>query len=290
MRDFIIATDTTSDLPKDFLENYNIPELNLYYAFGDEVYGKDKKLSDKDFYNRMRNGELPTTMAITPEEAIDTFTKYAKDGKDILYIAFSSALSSTYNNACIAANEVMEAYPETKIIVVDSLSASLGEGLMVYRACQLRNEGRSIDEVAEYLNEHATNFVHLFTVDDLHHLHRGGRVSKATAVIGTLASIKPILHVDDNGKLVSLSKTRGRKKSISELFDLMKKLIGKYEYETDKVFISHGDCLEEAEFLADMIRQEYPHFEIMINYVSPTIGAHAGPGVIALFFMGDSRK
>lgn len=288
MRQFVISTDTTSDLPSSYIKERDIDVHSLYYSFGETVYCAANPLTEKEFYQRMRDGAMPNTMATNPEESAALFRKRAKDGVDILHIAFSSALSSSYNNACIAANEVMEEYPDCKIIVIDSLSASLGEGLMIYRAFQLKDEGKSIDEVAEYINNHILNFVHLFTVDDLHHLHRGGRVSKATAIIGTLASIKPVLHVDNAGKLVSIGKVRGRKKALTDLVDRMETLIGSYRHETDKVFISHGDCIEDAEYVAAKVKERFD-MDVVINYVCPTIGAHSGPGTIALFFMGDER-
>lgn len=288
MRDFIITTDNTADLPDSFLAVHNIKPAYLPYSFGDKIYNSDSSLSIQDFYNKMRGGEMPTTMALNPDDAKDFFNSYIQKGLDILYICFSSGLSSTYNNACIAAKEIMDENPDSRIIVIDSLAASLGEGLMVYRAYQLKEAGLSIDETASYLNEHAKNFVHLFTVDDLNHLHRGGRVSKATAIVGTLAGIKPILHVDDEGHLIAIGKTRGRKKSILELLDRMETLIGSYKDETDKVFISHGDCLEDAQFLADKIKERFGK-EVIINYICPTIGTHSGPGTLALFFMGEHR-
>lgn len=289
MRNYVISTDTTADLINDYIKSNDIDIHSLFYSFQDEVYGNDKVLSEKEFYNRMRNGEMPTTQATNPDDSARLFRERAKNGYDILHIAFSSALSSSYQNACIAADEIMEEYPECKIIVVDSLSASLGEGLMVYRAFQLKNEGKSIDEVAEYLKSHITNFAHFFTVDDLFHLHRGGRVSKATAIIGSLAGIKPVLHVDDEGRLVALSKVRGRKKSLLALVDKIGELSGPFVDETDTIFISHGDCLEDAQFVADKIREKYDK-KIVINYVCPTIGAHSGPGTVALFFMATARK
>lgn len=288
MKEYIISTDNTADLPSEYIKANNIDVHTLFYAFGDEIYNASNSLTEKEFYGRMRNGEMPTTMAINPEDAATIFRKSAAAGYDILHIAFSSGLSSSYNNVCIAANEVMKEYPDTKIIVIDSLSASLGEGLMVYRAVQLKNEGKSITEVADYIKTHALNFVHLFTVDDLFHLHRGGRVSKATAIIGSIAGIKPILHVDDDGKLVAISKVRGRKKSLLDLVDRMETLIGTYKNETDKVFISHGDCIEDAQFVADKVKERFG-MDVVINYVCPTIGAHSGPGTIALFFMGENR-
>lgn len=288
MRNYIISTDNTADLPMEYIKANNIDVLTLFYAFGDEIYNAENTLSESEFYGRMRNGEMPTTMAINPEDAASVFRKRAAEGTDILHIAFSSGLSSSYNNVCIAADEVMEEYPDIKITVIDSLAASMGEGLMVYRAVQLKNEGKSMEEVTEYIKAHALNFVHLFTVDDLFHLHRGGRVSKATAILGSIASIKPILHVDDEGKLIAIGKIRGRKKSLLDLVERMEKIIGSYKNETDKVFISHGDCLEDAQFVADKVKERFG-MDVVINYVCPTIGAHSGPGTIALFFMGENR-
>ncbi len=288
MRPFVISTDTTADLPAEYIKEHNIDIHALYYAFDDEVHDANNPLSEKDFYNRMRDGSMPTTMASNPEDSANLFRKHAQAGYDVLHIAFSSGLSSSYNNTCIAANEVMEEFPDCKIMVVDSLAASLGEGLMVYRAFQLKDEGKSMDEIVDYLNTHLQNFVHLFTVDDLFHLHRGGRVSKATAIIGTIAGIKPVLHVDEYGKLINIAKVRGRKKALNDLVDRMEELIGSYKDETDKVFISHGDCIEDAEFVAAKVKERFGK-EVIINYVCPTIGAHSGPGTIALFFMGEKR-
>ena len=182
MRKYLISTDTTADLPEDFVRENSIDVHTLFYAFGEQIYGPDNSMPVKEFYDRMRNGEMPTTMACNPEDVSKIFKKRVEEGYDILHIAFSSALSSSYNNCCMAASEVMEEHPEAKIIVIDSLAASMGEGLIVYRAVQLKNEGKSIDEVAAYINEHRCNFVHYFTVDDLNHLYRGGRVSKTTAL------------------------------------------------------------------------------------------------------------
>lgn len=288
MRKYLISTDTTADLPEDFVRENSIDVHTLFYAFGEQIYGPDNSMPVKEFYDRMRNGEMPTTMACNPEDVSKIFKKRVEEGYDILHIAFSSALSSSYNNCYIAASEVMEEHPEAKIIVIDSLAASMGEGLIVYRAVQLKNEGKSIDEVAAYINEHRCNFVHYFTVDDLNHLYRGGRVSKTTAIIGTLAGIKPILHVNDLGQLIPVGKVRGRKKSLIALTDKIDELMDSYRDETDAIFIGHGDCLEDAQFVADRIKQKYSH-KIWINTICPTIGAHSGPGTLALFFMGKSR-
>lgn len=289
MRNFVISTDTTSDLPKTFIEENDIDIHSLYYAFGDDIYGNATVLSEKDFYAKMRGGELPTTTATNPESSAELFTKRVESGVDVLHIAFSSALSSTYSNTCLAAREVLANYPESRIVVIDSLSASMGEGLMVYHAIQLQKEGKSMDEIITYLTNHRENFCHYFTVDDLFHLYRGGRVSKAAAILGTLASVKPMLHVNSQGELIPLSKVHGRKKSLISLVDTMEKLMGSYRNENDVVFISHGDCIEDAEFVASLIKERFG-MEVWINYVCPTIGAHSGPGTIALFFIGERRK
>jgi len=288
MKDFVISTDTTSDLPESFIQKNDIDIHPLYYAFGDEIYGKDNILSEKEFYARMRNGALPTTMATNPEDSEVIFQKRVEQGLDVLHIAFSSALSSSFNNSALAANEVMEKNPGSKIIVIDSLSASMGEGLVVYRAIQLKNEGKSMDEIAQYISSHLQNFCHQFTVDDLNHLHRGGRVSKAAAVLGTLASIKPMLHVSSEGKLIPVGKVRGRKKSLIALVDRMEETIGSYRNETDIAFLSHGDCIEDAQFVADLVKERIG-IDVLINPICPTIGSHAGPGTVALFFMGETR-
>ena len=231
---------------------------------------------------------MPTTMACNPEEAANIFKKRASEGYDILHIAFSSALSSSYNNFCIAASEAMEEYPECKIIVIDSLSASMGEGLVVYRAMQLKNMGKTIDETADYISNHLQNFVQFFTVDDLNHLYRGGRVSKTTAVIGTLAGIKPILHVSEEGRLIPVGKVRGRKKSLNALVDKIDTYMGSYKNETDVVFLGHGDCPEDAQYVADKVKEKCG-LDVWINTICPTIGTHSGPGTVALFFMGEKR-
>ena len=188
---------------------------------------------------------------------ISIFEKRVNEGFDILHIAFSSALSSSYNNACIAANEVMEEHPGARIVVVDSLAASMGEGLIVYKAVEMKKSGKSMDEIIDFVNNHKLNVVHNFTVDDLNHLYRGGRVSKTTAIIGTLANIKPILHVDDEGRLINIGKVRGRKKSLIALVDRMEEHIGSYRDKNDVVFISHGDCLQDAQFVAGLVKERF---------------------------------
>ena len=266
--------------------------MDMCYMIGGESYGGDtgKELDYKKFYERMRSGEMPTTSQINPEEAKQHFERLLADGeRQILYIAFSSGLSGTYNSACIAAEQVMEEHPGCRIEVIDSLCASMGEGLFVHKAVQLRDAGVGFEKTAERLRELVPNMVHVFTVDDLNHLYRGGRVSKATAVIGTLAGIKPILHVDEEGHLIPISKTRGRKKSLLALVDLMEQKIGRKRWENDIIFISHGDAVEDAQFVADEVRRRFGIEKFLIGPIGPTIGTHSGPGTIALFFVGEER-
>ena len=297
MDKFIISTDTTCDLPLDYCQTNNIDIHALYYkinvdsqgAASEEgiVYGGDSQLEPKVFYSAMRSGSMPTTMASNPEDSKDIFRKRVKEGYDIIHIAFSSALSSSFQNASIAASEIKEEFPGSRITVIDTLAASMGEGLLVYKAISFMKDGHTYDETVNYIESIKLNISHQFTVDDLFHLHRGGRVSKATAIIGTLVGIKPLLHVDNEGRLISIGKTRGRRKSLSALVDKMTATMGSHN--NDTVMISHGDSLEDAEYVASLIREKTDIKDIIINYVCPTIGAHSGPGTIALFFEADKR-
>ncbi len=289
MSDFIIMSDTTCDLPDNYLSQYNIPILPLRYTLGDTTYGSELNMEYSEFYKRMRNGELPTTSACNPDDAETCFRRYLDQGKDILHISFSSALSSSYNTCAIVARDLSSEYPNNKIIVIDSKCASMGEGLYVDKAVKLRNDGFSIEDTAAWLEEHKLNFCHQFTVDDLHNLYRGGRVSKATAIVGTLINVKPILHVDDEGRLIPLSNVRGRKRSLTTLVDNMEKSMSTYNGDKSTVFIGHGDCIEDAEFVANLVKERFGITDIMINFISPTIGTHSGPGTLALFFMGTTR-
>lgn len=288
MKPYIISTDCMADLPADFIEAHHLSVHPLYYQIGDQTYNAlEGILSEAEFYAKMRNGEMPTTMASNPEYIEQSFSQNIAEGYDILHISFSSALSSSYNNTAVTAKAMIEQHPDTKIIVIDSLSASLGQGLLIYYACKKKEEGASIEELAEYIESIKLNICHQFTVDDLFHLHRGGRVSKATAIIGTIANIKPVLHVDNEGRLINISKIRGRKRSLITLVDNMEKVIEGYE--NPIVFISHGDCLEDALFVKQQIEERFGIHEFLINYVGSTIGAHSGPGTVALFFMGRER-
>lgn len=289
MKEFVITTDTTCDLPKDYVDKYNLRQVPLYYTFDNIVYGDKNDMEPKEFYNTMREGKMPTTMAANPDTAREIFLGLVKEGYDILHIAFSSALSGSCSVAQTVARDICEEIPGSRITVVDSLCASLGEGLLVHKALMMKEAGKSMDEVVQWLEDNKLNLCHIFTVDDLHHLRRGGRVSKTSAIIGTLINVKPILHVNNEGRLVPINNVRGRKKALITLVDHMEKRLSGYEDMNDIVFISHGDSREDAEYVASLIRERFGIENFLINYICPTIGSHSGPGTIALFFMGNSR-
>lgn len=289
MRDFIITTDTTTDLPDSFYQEHHIGKLPICYNINGTTYGDGREMDPKEFYNSMRGGLMPTTMQVNPETATAIFEGYLKQGLDILHICFSSGLSGSINSVTIAAEELHESYPDQRIVIIDSLAASLGEGLIVYKAVKLKEAGKSLDEIKDWLAKNVLHLCHYFTVDDLNHLYRGGRVSKATAVLGTMINVKPLLHVDNAGKLIPISKVRGRKRSLNALVDYMEKQMGSYKDQNDIVFISHGDALEDAEYVAKQIKDRFGMDNFLINVIGPTIGAHSGPGTIALFFMGEAR-
>lgn len=290
MNSYVITTDTTSDLPESFYEAHQIPVMSLSYVLEGETYIRGiRELKAEDFYAKMRNGSMPTTSQVNPEGAKAALEPILKDGKDILHIAFSSGLSGSCNSVRIAAEELMEEYPERKILIVDSLCASLGEGMLVYYALKRQEEGLTLDENYQWCEEHKLHVVHSFTVDDLFHLYRGGRVTKTTAIFGTMLNIKPVLHVDDEGHLIPLSKVRGRKKSLQALVDSMEELQGSYTGKNEIVFISHGDCIEDAEYVRSLVEKKFGIRTFLINHVGPVIGSHSGPGTVALFFLGDHR-
>lgn len=290
MKNFIITTDNNADLPDNYVESSGLSILSLSYMIDGETYDKEHELPYNVFYDKMRKGSMPTTSQINPDMAKEKFKKIIEEqDSDILHIAFSSGLSGSYNSTLVAAGELAEEYPEHKIVVIDSLSASLGQGLLVYKAVELKGQGKSMEEIEKWLEKNKLHLCHYFTVDDLNHLYRGGRVSRSAAFIGTVINIKPILHVDDEGHLIPIGKVRGRKRSLITLVDNMEKQMGSYRNQNDIVFISHGDCEDDAEYVASLIKERFGIDSFMINYVGPTIGAHSGPGTIALFFMGEKR-
>ena len=290
MRDFAILTDSCCDLTPELAKELDLIVLPLRLEMGGKTYRNELDGSDigfHDFYQRIRGGETATTSAISVGLFEEAMTALADAGKDILCLSFSSALSTTYQSAVIAAGEVAERRPETKILVVDSLSASLGQGLLVYLCAKERAKGKTLEEVHRFALETRSKVCHWFTVDDLNHLKRGGRISATAALFGTMLSIKPVLHVDDEGRLIPVSKSRGRKASLTALVDEMEKTAIDPAHQT--VFISHGDCLPDAEFVAGEVRRRFGTEDIRINFVGPVIGNHSGPGTLALFFLGTKR-
>lgn len=290
MNDFVITTDSNSDIPSEYIEKYNLTIIPQYYAFGDEVFGDERHLSPSEFYKKMREGALPTSMANNPAVIRQRFESLLEQGLDILHIAFSSNLSGSYNNVAVAAGELMEEYPGSRIQVIDSLTVSLGETLLLLRALDLKADGKSIDDITAVLEEEKLHGNVQFTVDDLHHLQRGGRVSKVAAVFGSMINIKPILYVNPEGKLVPLATVRGRKKSLSALVENMKATLEENYDKSRPVGIIHGDCIQDAEFAASQIREKLGFENIIINDVSPSIGTHAGPGALGLCYYGKVRS
>ena len=289
MNDYIIVTDNMSDLPDFYCQKHDLHLLYLSYMINDTVYNEENRQDEKEFYAMMRGGSMPVSSQVTPEQAVEAFEKFIRINPNIICIAFSSGLSGTFSSISVGAGQVMEQHPDCRITVIDSLCASLGQGLLVHKALQMRENGASYEEVVDWVEANKLHVVHNFTVDDLFHLHRGGRVSKATAILGSMMNIKPMLHVDDEGHLISVGKARGRRKAIAGLADAMEQQIGSWRDKNDIVFISHGDCLEDAQLLARMIQERFGIDSFLINYVGPTIGTHSGPGTLALFYMGDVR-
>ena len=287
MAAFQIVTDSGCDLPADLLEKLNLKLVPLTVLFRGENREDAVDDSIKELYAGLRAGEGATTSAVNPDRWSRVMEPILKEERDVLVFAFSSGLSTTYQSAVIAANELMEQYPQRKILVVDTLAASLGQGLLLWYACQKRDEGMSLEELHAWVEREKFHLCHWFTVDDLMYLKRGGRVNAATAIVGTMLQIKPVLHVDDEGHLINVAKTRGRKASIEALA----KKVGELGegFCNDTVFISHGDCREDAEILASILKEQYGVKEVYISYVGAVIGSHAGPGTIALFFMGKHR-
>ena len=289
MPDYVITTDSNSDVLPEFVKANQLTIIPQYYAFGDTVYGDELNMEPHDFYETMRNGKLPKSMANNPAVIREKFEQILKEGKNILHIAFSSALSGSCSTVIMISNELMEQYPDRKILVFDSLNASLGEGVSVYRAVELQKAGKDMEEVYDVLMEERDYVNVSFTVDDLNHLQRGGRVSKTTAVVGSLVNIKPILTVTASGELKADGTVRGRKKSLKTLVTRMEASLDLNSYGKDRmVAVIHGDCLEDARSVTDMVKS-LGFTNVIINDVSPSIGTHAGPGVVGLVFYGKQK-
>lgn len=287
MNEFVIVSDSTVDLPKEYLQSKQVPIISLSYIMDGDTYEEMDGLSHKEFFEKLRAGSLPTTSQINPEQAREALESFAKEGKDILYIGFSSGLSGSYNSVRMAAEDLKEEYPDINIITIDSLCACMGEGLLLYKALELKEHGMSMEEIAKWVEANKLHICHNVTVDDLNHLHRGGRISKTTAVVGSMIKIKPIIHMSDEGKLVVIGKERGRKKSLVSIVDRMEKQM--QGYDNDIVMITHGDCIEDAEFVKKQVEERFGIHNVMINGIGSVIGSHTGAGVVAVFFMGDKR-
>lgn len=284
---YTIYTDSACDISKEILDSWGVRYKSLSFRFDhlDKEFLNDD-MKTEEFYQLMREGHIAKTSAVNAQTFREGFEEELKAGKDVLYLGFSTGLSTTYNDGELAAKELREQYPERKILTVDTLAASAGEGLLVYLAVQKQKEGATIEEVARFVEDTRLHLCHWFTVEDLVYLKRGGRVSAAVALIGGMLQIKPVLHVDDEGHLISMSKVRGRKASLQALAQHYADSV------TDKtapVFISHGDCLEDAKTLGQMIRAAGGPEPMIITPVGPVIGAHSGPGTMALFFLGKER-
>ena len=282
-----IITDSCCDLPRNIKEQLQLTCIDITLMFRDRVWTDTSDEGLKTVYDGLRTGEVATTAAANPQDWASVIEPVLADGRDALVLAFSSGLSTTYQSAVIAAQELQEKYPERTVKVVDTLCASMGQGLLVWYACHQQQAGKSLEEVCAWCEDNKLNLCHWFTVDDLMFLKRGGRVSATTAVLGTMLNIKPILHVDDEGHLIKVSTARGRKASIDAL--AAKAAATALPGQNDTMFISHGDCQEEAEYLAKVLKEKHGVKEVIIGYIGGVIGSHSGPGTMALFFLGSKR-
>ncbi len=288
-RKFDIVTDSGCDMPKTYLEENNVACVKLGFTMNNVNYEGEsgEPIGEKEFYDKLRSGCMPTTYQVTAEIAKPYIEKSLQAGKDVLIITFSGALSGTAGSFKVAARELAQAYPKRKICVVDSLCASMGQGLLVYYAVKKADEGASIDEVAKYVEDLKLSICHHFTVDSLFHLKRGGRVSTTTAIIGSILKIKPIMHVNDEGKLVAINKAMGRKKSLKLLVDRVFECMDMQE--SDPIFISHGDCIEDVEYVKSLLAEKLPDTKVYVNYIGAVIGSHSGVGTVAIFHKGNKR-
>ena len=285
--DFQIITDSCCDFPTPMYGQLGLTFVPLTVEFRGNTFDDKNDDTLKDMYQGLRAGEVAKTSAVNPSRWSQAMEEALAAGKDVLVLAFSSGLSTTYQSAVIAAQELTEEYPDRKIQVIDTLCASMGQGLLVWYACKKRDEGLSLDEVAQWVLDNRLHLCHWFTVDDLMYLKRGGRISAATALVGTMLQIKPLLHVDDEGHLINMTKTRGRKAAIDAMVKKAQELGAGYDNST--MFISHGDCLSDAEYLSRQLKEKCGVKDVVISYVGAVIGSHSGPGTLALFFLGSHR-
>lgn len=287
MSTYKIITDSGCDLPADMLASLDLTLVPLTLNFRNEAVDDSVTDDIKTLYAALRAGEPATTSAVNPDRWEKAMEPVLQEGRDILVLGFSSGLSTTYQSAVIAAGELKERYPERKINVVDTRSASLGQGLLVWYACRKRDEGMDLDALTAWAEDARFHLCHWFTVDDLMYLKRGGRISATTAIVGTMLKIKPVLHMDNEGHLINMFKVRGRKASIEALVDKAAELGGDYDNST--MFICHGDCMEDAKYLESLVKERLGVKNVFIGYTGAVIGSHSGPGTLALFFLGKQR-
>lgn len=287
---FTLVTDSSANLPNSLIDKYNIRVLALTYYLNDTEhlsYIPNQQIDMAFFYNELRNKAKITTSCVNVNSFLKVFEELLTSNNDVLYISFSSALSGTYQSATIAIEQLKSQFPDHKILAIDSLSASLGQGLLVTYAAKMKEQGKSIEEIYTWLLDNRLHLCHWFTVDDLFYLKRGGRISSSAAIVGSLLNIKPVLHVDNSGRLVPVTKVRGRKNSLNELVSHMEETA--IDPQNQIVYISHGDCEKDAQYVAELVKSKFGTNDILIDYVEPVIGAHSGPGTIALFFLGSQR-
>ena len=290
MSEYVIVTDSSCDMTADMVSEVGIQVLPLSFTIkGQDLknYPDNRDMDPKQFYDLQREGEMATTAAVNLSQYEEFLTPILESGKDVLLLAFSSGLSATYQTSRLAVEELQEKFPDRKIFTVDTLSASLGQGLLIWHAAQKKKEGMAIEELRDWVETHKLNMCHWFTVDDLQFLKRGGRISAATALVGTMLKIKPVLHMDDEGHLINMSKARGRKASLDAILNK----VGELGVDLDKqtMFISHSDCMDDVQYVADQLKRRFNVPEVRWNYIGPVIGAHTGPGCLAVFFMGTHR-
>ena len=290
MSEYVLFTDSNTDLPADLVQQLDLSVIPMLFEMDGKSYYNypdNHEMDPKEFYAALRGGKVCTTSQVSPSRFDEIFSPVLESGRDILYLCFSSGLSGTYNTSRLAVEELREKFPDRKIRTVDTLAASMGQGLLVYLAAKKRQEGMSLDELGDWVEENRLKLCHWFTVDDLMFLKRGGRVSSAAAVTGTMLGIKPVLHVDDEGHLIPMEKVRGRRASLDALVKHMQATAIRPAEQT--VFISHGDCQADCDYVAQQLREKMGVKEIVTSYIGPVIGAHSGPGTVALFFVGEKR-
>lgn len=289
MKEYVIVTDATCDLPKEIVEDLGIIVLPMEFHIGQETYVHQTgwcNITDHEFFERLRKGEVATTSQVSMQIYLDTFGELLEQGKDVLYLAFSSGLSGSYHTALVVREELQQSYPNRQLWIIDTLCAASGEGLLVWLAVQQQRKGITLQDNAQWIEQHKREICHWFTVDDLDHLKRGGRISGMTAVLGTMLNVKPILRVDDTGHLVSISKVRGRKKSIVDLVERTAASI--QDWNSAPVFVSHADSPQDAEWMVEKLRKAGAN-NIILTDIGPIIGAHSGPGTLLISSWGKQR-